>query len=887
MSTETLDRDQATTVSTDSIQADNMAIGGNIYQYYSGKDRLVHVNFDKNDEEYLSPNFADSLVRQLSEKRIVLISNDETVANKTDLARHIALQLTRVEAYKDMVVAEVLWENEKNQENRISINETLRNENCHEKVILLYDLHPEMIDYQFNNLLRQTREDDCLFIITAGSGLDTWLKAGKIVSEYWFTVPPGRHYSEVQLQELFINKLRQNPPAFLGDTISEPDFLLSPNIRVSEAVSEFNAVEQISLLLSYYMGLPSFPGDYQLNEWISSLGRGGEQMVRSWFYQLNHRNKILAITAALFDGMHVDQYLEALKKITDTTFWEISEPFLKAVDYFDLAFLDAFFLIQTRGDDQYIISKSQPTKMVLLELGKSEYRRHFKTAFQEFFQMTRQSYERKNQNWELFGTPGKRVWVRQSFMEALSATGSIEFGLIENYLLHLAATGQTYLQNICAKAIAQWRITKQEDLFFHTLKSWQEDADISERMETLFPRNVGQTTAKEGNTIDLIKATAVLALGHAAYFDQPNKLHEEIVHSMVHFAKEPVSKQNVSENIYKALPKFIHHHSIQLEHILYDELMPINSLHEPIVKGMLMAIETYPKEVSGALKRWLDSCMAESPSRLNRRGLPTHRDSRLIIILEILIKLDTYENLLFTREAMYTDFLIPLIRVESRMEVMEYVINLLAKIQSQDYELAAKYANQTIGKLDKGQRLKLVYLWGQSYLQQRLEMEEGETYEREGIVYSIWIAGTSRPLTELEKALYKWMEYEDLMRRFATLAFLELARSYDRYERQELYQRQLYQQQIRAREQQARSVIRPVPFTPQEIQLHLLLRIRIFFYFLFSSNQNKYLLKDTIVLFLNVNRYTSADLEMLIQRWRRSEQRGVTNKLAKWLTKFL
>lgn len=885
MSTETLEREGVTYVSSESIEADNISIGGNIYQYnYSGKDRLVCVNFDRNDEEYLSPNFADSLVRQLAEKRIVLISDDEMMA-KTDLARNIALQLTLLDAYKDMAVAEVLRENEKNQENRTSISETLRNEDCHEKVILLYDLHPEMIDYQFNNLLRQTREDDCLFIITVSSGLDVWLKAGKIVSEYWFTIPAGRHYSEEQLCELFITELRRNPPVFFGDTISEPDFLLSPTIRVSTAVSAFTSIEQVRLLLSYYMGLSSFPGDYQLNQSITMLCKGGEQMVRSWFYQLNHRNKILAITAALFDGMLIDQYLEALKRITNTTFWETSEPFLKAVDYFDLSFLDAFFLIQTRGDEQYIISKAQPTKMVLLELGKSEYRRHFKTAFQEFFQMTKQSYERKNQNWELFGTAGKRVWIRQSFTEALWATGTLEFNLIENHLLHLASTGQTYLQNICAKAIAQWRINNHEELFFRTLKNWQEDDAISERMEVLFPRNTEQSAKRGSNTIDLIKATAVLALGHASYYDQPNKLHEEIILSMVHFAKESESKPNVSENIHKALPQFIHHHSIQLEHILYDELMPIYSLHEPIVKGLLMAVETYPKEVSGALKRWLDGCMGES-SKLNRRGLPTYRDSRLIIILEILTKLETSEDLLFTKEAMYTDFLIPLIRQESRVEVMEYVIVLLAKTQSRDYELAAKYANQTIGKIDKAQRLKLVYLWGQSYLNQRLEMEDGETYEREGMIYSIWTGTESRPLTILEKTLYKWMEYDDLMRRFATLTFLELAKGYDRHERQELYQRQVYQQQAHAREQQMRPAMRPVLFAPQEIKLHLILRIRIFFYFLFSSNQNKYLLKDTILLFLNVHRYSSADLEMLIQRWKRSEQQGVTSKLAKWLTKF-
>lgn len=877
---------EGTSVTTESIQGENIAFGDFYQTIYSGKDHLAPVHFDKNDHEYLSPNFTTELVKQLAEKRIVLISENDAIV-RTDLARNVAAQLQQQGPFSDMRVFELLREDEEKQEGRSAITETLHSEDCHEKIILLYDLHPEMVNYQFHNLILQTREDDCVFVITACCGPEIWSKAGKAIVDYWFSIPTGRHYSELQLQEFLVRKLRQHPPAFLEETVGEDNFLLSPMITVSNAVSTLNTFEQVQLFLTCYSNLPTFPTDHKVNDLITMFSQGHEQMVRSWFYQLNHRNKILAMAAALFDGMLVDQYFEALKTITETTFWQTSEPFLTAIDYFNLSFLDAFFLLQTRGEEQFVIAKSQSSKMVLLELGKSEYRRHFKTAFQSFLKMTKQTYERRASNWELFGTPGKRVWIRQSFTETLCSAGIIEFGLVENHLLDLASTGQHFLQNICAKAMAQWRINGQEDLFFGTLKAWREDDAIAKRMETLFARNVEQSTTKGAKAIDLIKSTAVLALGQASYYDQPNKLHEEIVSSMVHFAQECGDKPKLRDNIEKALPQFIHLHTLQLEHDLYEKLMPAYFLRQPIIDGLTLALASYPDEVCAALKRWLDKCMEEA-SKLNRRSAPTYRDNRLIIILHMLYLIDLSKNKIFTREALYTDFLIPLIQQENRYEVVDHVLILLAKVQSQDYELAAKYANQTIGKLDKERRLRLILLWGHTYRHQRLEMaDEDGTYERDGNLYAVWTKNTSRPLTPIERTLYKWMEYDDMLRRFATLTFLELARGYDRYEPLALRERELYQQrQSILQAQQYAQPPRPVVVTNPEIQLHLGLRIKIFFYFLFSSNQNKYLLKDTVLLFLNVSRYTFEDLQFIVKRWERSEQKGITSKLAKWLPKF-
>lgn len=882
---EAIRQEEGTYVSADSIHTENLSIGGDINQhYYNGKDRFTSVQFDKYDDEYLSPTYLGDLIQIIREKRIVLISDDKMIA-KSDLARHLSKELIKNDQFKNMPVVEMLREGD-GQENRVSIIDVLEEEKCYQKVILLYDLHPEKIDYHFDRLIKQALSQSCIIIITVSGDLDTWLKAGKAVKDFWFSVPAGRHYTEEQLLNFFVLKLKQNPPLFLQDTVFENDFLLSPKNTVSEVINRFDSIDQVQLFVSYYSGLAELPGDYRLNEQIKALCQGHDQMVRSWFYQLDHKNKIIAISATLFDGMLIDQFLEALNTITDSSFWTTSEPSLKAIDYFNLSFLDSFFFIQTKDNAQYLISKSLSSKSVLMELGKLEYRRHFKTAFHQFSEMTALSYSTKPLNWDLYGTSVKRVWIRKSFTEALRITGTLEFDLVENHLLELAATGQSYLQNICAKAMAQWRLTGHDELFFTTLKNWQEDNSIEKRIQELFARNTEETSTSNIKAIDLIKATAVLALGQASYYDQPNKLHEDIVQGMVHFAKDSVNKKNVSDNIAKALPKFIHHHSLQLEHIIFDELMPISYLREPIINGLLQAFESYPKQVPEAMQRWFSSCIEDS-SQLNRRSMTTYRDNKLIIILEILERADLSKVEVFSDARLYIDFLIPLIHQEKRIEVVTHVLRLLAKIQANDYELAARFAKETIGQLNKQQRLFLVECWGKTYSEQRLEMEESDTYVRNEQTYSVWMASKSRPLTSVERTLYKWMEGDIVKRRFATLTFLEIMRGYDQFERNEKLQRKVEQERILKQEEQVlNSAIRTIPPAPSDINLRLLLRIRIFIYFLFSSNENKFILKDTLLLFLNVNRYNSSDLIMLIQRWKNSEQKGLTTKLAKWLNKF-
>lgn len=876
-----------TAVSTSSIHAENMSIGGNINQYFHERSRFVDVNFGPSDESYLPPNFTDQLFQLVMEKKIVFVSGSDSF-EKPDLIRHISKKLVQQDAYHDTKIVELLRGNgneSEKQEIRTSIFDVLAQESCEDKIVLLYDIHPEKIDYNFEKLLKYSREKNCVFIISASCGLEIWSRSGRLVSDYWFEIPDGRHYSETQFQDFFLQKLNEQLPVFLEEeTADSRHFLLSDSISVEQALERFTSIDQVNLLVSYYSNFTAIPSDRKLNELIETLCQSYEQRVRTWFYQLSHKNKILAMCAALFDGLLIDQYFEALETITQSSFWDTSDPSLKAIDYFDLSFLDLFFRIQSHGADQYINSKTTTVKHALLKLGKQEYRRHFKVALQTFHQLTTTTYARAKINWELFGTSTKRSLVRKTFTDAVRDIGMLEFGLIEGNLLELAASSSSYLQNIGAKSMAQWRLSGNERLFFNTLENWQADDAIALRIKELFERNTVDSETDRVDAIDLIKVTAVLALGHASYYDRPNHLHEEIIHKMVHFAKDASPK--VNESIQKALPKFIHHHSLQLQHILFDELMPIYSLREPITEGLILAMEDYPEKVSSALENWFNACQSDA-SRENRRHKPTQRDNILIIILDILNRTDLQNHPFFSLQKLYEVFLIPLLREEKRSEVQNVVIALLAKVQACNFKMAERFSDKTIGMLDKSKRLLLVMYWGEIYKNQRI-VHSPDSFEEEGVTYPLWTKLGKRPQVPVENILYQWMEGDSTLRRFATLVFLEMERCCDFYERKELMQIQIREQQEMEQMQQMQNqpVLKPtVQLSPAEAGLELILRIRIFFYFLFSSNTNKYLLKDTIILFLNVNRYSSENLVFVIKKWRSST--GIAARLGKWLNKFM
>ena len=261
------------------IQTENLSMG-DFHQYnYDGKVKLAKVAFNHSDQEYPSPNYMPELLQLTTEKKLIFISGIDSFGQK-DVTRNLSLQLKKNEEFRNKEIVELFGDN---QEERRSLFDTLHQEKCSNKIVLLTNLHPERIDYNFDKLIDYSRDESCVFIISMSYSLEIWKKSGKLVSDYWYEVPKSRHYSEEELQDYFLVKFWKNLPGFWNLSPDETgrDSLLSETWTIEATIARFDSIDQVNLFVSYYDSLSEFPDDRKLVEIAEALCQGPSKMIRS------------------------------------------------------------------------------------------------------------------------------------------------------------------------------------------------------------------------------------------------------------------------------------------------------------------------------------------------------------------------------------------------------------------------------------------------------------------------------------------------------------------------------------------------------------------------------------------------------------------------------
>ena len=508
-----------------------------------------------------------------------------------------------------------------------------------------------------------------------------------------------------------------------------------------------------------------------------------------WFNQLNHNQKIIALTVALFNGLFCRQYFEVLSEMIDRSFWRQNVHTLEALDYFNLDFLRPFFRIENTDEGDLIIAENPKTRIHLLKAAKFQYPRHIHRALEIFSDIMQSSYARNNTNWGLYGTTHKRALLRQVFIGATRDIGINALSNVESIYLELAASNQKFIQGIAAKSMAQYRLLNEDDLLFETLNKWLTDKSVERRIELFL-----QKASNTNQTISAIKATTIRALAYAADYDRPNELHSEIVTYLITFAKD--NSDAVQDAVADVLSKFIIHHTLQLRNEIFDSLMPNVKYGPAISEGLLKGYKNYPEALKEVINHWLSICMKEH-SKENRREKTTFRDNALISIINTLGRIDMLENG-FTLKDLY-DISSELLKTEKRPAVIAANLNLIAHIQQHDYTMAYDYIPETIEKLTRKQRKEMVRHWTFQFIQQRKNLRNGQftitVFEEE---FPAWDKMRSRPLTILEETLFLWLNSKSkVAQKFATLTFLDIAHFFEIEEHQQILKYEVQRQERR------------------------------------------------------------------------------------------
>lgn len=830
-------------------------------------------------DHYLAPSFTGQLETKLSTNKLLIIAGGQGF-DKGDLILHLA---SRLKAKQPAIKVRELQDNLENK----SVLTKLRALTSH-AIVLFQQMHPRHFEHNFQKLQQIVAVTNHTIIITTDVELQHWQIPEYAVKDFWFEVPDNKRYTSTELEQYFIRSFERR-----AKSIDFVDFDISAQSRLSfgwtiqKVNLQFSAPTQIDLFIGKYAQFEEQPDDKQLEKTIRDLQSTQEPLTAQWFRNLSHRNKLIALAGVLLEGSYDDQFFSATNEMV-ADFWGLREESLKALDYCDLEFMMQFFRFEELTPNQVmLVAKYSNYRPEIIAAAWSSYRRHILAAFPKLLSMTSESLARKTKNWERYGTRARRMRLRQVIGSTISDIGLVSVQAIESTLLELAANSVYSLQIIAAKAMARWREFDRDDLLFSTLSRWNNDEQVEGLIsEFLDQKEINLRQAGlSGKSSAYIKSTAVMTLAYAADYDAPNQLSANIISLL----KDLVRDQDplVYKRINKALPKIIHHHSLQLKDTLMNDFMIYPSLADAIGEGLARAYKDYPSELKTMLESWLAKCLVNS-SEENRRTKFTQRDN---VLATVLATFKSIEYTLTGADVITIDevyaHVIALLKSEGRRSVRQLIIEHLAFLHEHDFERAFEYADQTLSHFSKEERHVLIVWWGQVYLQQRQNLQ-GAPYFKEvnGVIYPIWTNMIERPLTAIEQAMFKWINSNsNLAREFATLAFFQFTRVFEHNEL--IYIAEIQEQEIArsARNRDVSAAARRAQVNANVTPEHRLgfwIQIRIFFMTLSEPPERRKELKALVKLCLNTGKYNIADLKIVVWKWQ-AMGNDTSRKFGRWL----
>ncbi len=843
------------------------------YDYFESNPSFASINVDEQENTPV-PLFAPQVFELILDKRVLILQGN-THFDQMTFGRAIVHYL--VKKNEALSAIELI----QNEENKTLINQFQTQDES--QVVLLNGIHPRHIQYDLNQLVEIAERKHSYFILNIEHAAKTWTLSVPNCAEYWFEIPDNEVYDHQTLLKWFIGKINQrNLSFFTEDEEVTPTTLISDTKSVEQVVHEIGTPQKLLLFLNNLARSKKIFSDIKANKVITNLQQSQEEITLKWFNNLDVDQQIIAITAALFNGLFCTQYFEILSTMIEKTFWKQQQNTLEALDYCDLNFLLGFFKIEPTEEGDLLIARHNATRIHILKVALHYYPRHIQKALFIFSDIVKLSYKR-NQNWELHGTSQKRALLRQVFIESTRDIGLNALINIESIYLDLAASIHAYIQNIAAKSLAQYRLYDKDNLLFETLNKWLHNHSIKKQVDLFLQSGDGKNT----ETISSIKTTTVRALAYAADYDRPNKLHPEIVEYLTTFARD--SNRTIQEAVANVLPKFIIHHTIQLRNEIFDILMPNEIYSEPISSGLMQAYANYPRNTKEVIDHWLSICMTDS-SKDNRRYKTTFRDNALISILRTLQKIELSEEG-FQLKDLY-EIANELLKTEKREAVINANLHLIAYLHQKNYSLAYTQIPNTFARFSRKQRSNMVKYWTLQFIEQRKYLPGGEfTINVINEDFPAWDKLRKRPLTAIEETLFTWLNSNSkIAQKFATLTFLEISRSFENEEfrKMKLYRIEEQKRQVRSAEARrnqeitARQQATPI----SQRGLGFWLRIKIFFFLLFEDKETKASLKDIIETFI-AEPYSKKDLQFVVYKWRVREKGSLSSKLAKWLSKLM
>ncbi len=820
-------------------------------------------------DSFLAPTFMFEVLQKSINHRAVIIGEGYDF-DKSEFALHLSLLIQK--QFPSLQIIDTL----QNVDSSGLLKELRKT--AKPSVFLLNELHPNSIDYAFEKLLRIAKDRNHFVIITSDAERDVWGLSEELLSNYWIAIPEIIEYDKAEILGFLHARLLKHKNNFPYYDLEVEDFQstfsFAANASYKWVGNQLNSPVEVEFFVDQLCALTKAPEKEQIQKIVDSTTDKNSSLIIKWFRKKSRKEQLIILSALLLEGLYDGQYFSVLRDIVKG-FWEYSSPSIQSLDYYDLEFLSGFFRFEKKGAHRTLQIKSNKQRKELIIAVWKTHQRHIIMAFPGLLTQIKNTLRSDERDWEKYGTSERRGLLREVVGNTISDIGLVCFSSVESVFLEMAAQHEISLQIITAKALARWRSSNEDDKLFEVLESWLTGDRVERLVRDLLKRKELSVTERElsGNAAEYIKSSIVMTISYASKYDQPNKLHPKIVALLKEMVTCPYER--VQKNLIRALPKIIHHHSLQLRNDLLD-FMAHDFLAEAIGKGLAKAYSTYPKDIKSTLDFLLNQCVLEH-SKENHRLKAAKRDNVLITVLTALqhIDFEEVEGGSITSKYIF-DILEKFQKHEKRRIVRNHLVVLGAKVGQVDFDKAFFRMETFFGWLSKDERLLVVDQWVEHYVHQRAKLLGNEyTIELGEKTFPAWDKLEERPLTSIERVLFQWMEGKSkIAKEYATLCFIGFAKSFEEFERNAvqtiLEQRKqsnpiidtstpkrIYRNQIQAKSK-ANAPEKGLPFWP---------RIYIFFIFLFEKRARKDSFRTIVRVLLNSNHYSKTQLALVFEKW--------------------
>ena len=822
---------------------------------------FADINTDAYSEAYYTqPAFAPVLMQQLADRRLLILSGGSGF-DKNEFARHIAF--LQLQESPGIEVKE--WRASEDDED---ILKNIR-EKSGTTLFIIPDCVPQHVAHDVAQLAAIVRQHQHFVILTTDLSQATWQQPEAIVKLYWYEIPASNIYSGATLSQYLARRINANRTLFgipLETEVNVDTLFAGPHSPLLLS-KNFDSPEQINFFLVL---MEADHSDKLLEEKIAqaifTIKDKSETLVTKWYRSLSSTERLIALGAAMLDGLFDDQFFAVMQHIVND-FWHYRDNRLQSLDYCDLDFLLNFFSFEVFDDGrQLLVCKFPGQRAEIIRAAWQSNKRHILSAFGTLTALAGSSSAGaagRISHPEINGTRERGKRLRAVAAETISDIGIVSLQTAEPKLVELAASADQTTRRITAKAMARWRAFGKDEQMYETLSRWQ----------------------KRSNNV---RSTAVFTLAYAAEYDGPGQLDQRIINLLDNASGDPAVRGPMKD----ILQKLIESHLTVIQNDLRD-YFAVEPEYSDVITGCIAQLyNNHPHEIKTLLEDWLNSC-SDQVSLSNRRNALTYRDNRLVLILRIYRSLSYGSNNDVITLSYVWSLLDRLHSQEQRAGMRAFILETAAYMIGTQPEQAIGHIEPVFKKLGIEGRQVLIHSIGRVYLYQRAALQGGHyVVQAHNLQIPVWW-NAPRPITEIENVLYGWLTGSNsFAREVATLAFVEFAVLLDRDEPQLIQvaiQTAVVQQQEQNRRQQEdeqRRRMEAAVVYPVMPELSLWTQLKIFFWLIFCPQEEKLVLKEVMNVLLMYRKTNPAYLAVLIQRWNVHGSERV-RRMAWWVGKLM